>query len=387
MDKRDSIFISAGDPSADFPGKLLIEEIVAACPDMKITGLGGPLMQEAGLEPLADYKKLAVIGFWEVLPKYLFFRRLMAQSIKTIKKNRVKAVILIDYPGFNLRLAEKIKSLNVPIIYYISPQVWAWGKGRIGKIKKLIDLMLVIFPFEVDFYMKHGIEAIFTGHPIVDRFKSFPSKEECRRSLGFDSAKKVIALWPGSRRSEVKRMLPAMIDAVEKISAKMSNVEFVVAGVTNIDAQVYSDIIKDSQIPVVTGQTPEIINGADLVITSSGTATLETAYFETPMVVIYKTGWMTYQIARRLVNLKAIAMVNLIAGEHIVPELIQHDASAKNISGEVIGLLTDKNRYDAMIGALHKVGQRLGTGDDASGEYKSAGKRAFEAIAQKVTPC
>lgn len=385
MANSDTIFISAGDPSADFPGKLLIDAIIAACPDMKITGLGGPLMQQAGLEPLADYKELAVIGFWEVLPKYLFFRKLMAESIRIIKKEKVKAVILIDYPGFNLRLAERIKSLDIPIIYYISPQVWAWGKKRIGKIKRLIDLMLVIFPFETEFYRQHGMEAVFTGHPIVDRYRSFRSKSECREVVGIDAAKKMIALLPGSRRLEVRRMLPVMIDTARKISTRMPDVEFVIAGVESIDAEFYDKFSGSSEIPVVTGRTPEIINGANLVITSSGTATLETAYFETPMVVIYKTGWLTYQIARRLVDLKFIAMVNLIAGKEAVPELIQNDASPDNIADHVIKLLEDRARTDEMVDELKRV--RLLLGNNAISESETAGTRVYKAISEKFSLC
>jgi lipid-A-disaccharide synthase len=163
MSVKDSIFISAGDPSADFPGKNLIDEIVRACPNYEMFGLGGPLMQKSGLTPLVDHTELALLGFWEVVPKYFFFRNLLQRSARLIREKKPKAVILIDYPGFNLRLAARVKHLGIPIIYYISPQVWAWGKRRIKKIRRLIDLMMVIFPFEEDFYKQHGLKVQFTG--------------------------------------------------------------------------------------------------------------------------------------------------------------------------------------------------------------------------------
>jgi lipid-A-disaccharide synthase len=231
MSGNGSIFISAGDPSADFPGKNLIGEIKRACPEIEIPGLGGPLMQEAGLQPLTNHKKLAVLGFWEVIPRCFFFRRLLEQSVDLIKEKRPKAIILIDYPGFNLRLAARVKPLGIPIIYYISPQVWAWGEKRIRTIRELVDLMLVIFPFEEEFYQKHGIPAKFTGHPIMDRFKSIPDKETCRERVAPGVDGKIIVLLPGSRIQEVKRMLPVMAASTEIIRRKINNVRFIVAAV------------------------------------------------------------------------------------------------------------------------------------------------------------
>ncbi len=376
MTGNDSIFISAGDPSADFPGKNLIDEILRRCPGLDIVGLGGPQMQSAGLAPLADYRDLAVLGFWEVLPKFMYFRALMNTAVATIAERRPRAIILMDYPGFNLRLARKVRPLGIPIIYYISPQLWAWGGRRISSIRETVDRMLVIFPFEVEFYRKHGIDAEFVGHPIVDRFQSVPDKKACREKIGI-GGDPVIALLPGSRLQEVKRMLPAMADAAEIIKSNTGSAEFVVAGVTNIGTDIYDGIIGDRRIAVRYGETPEIINGADYVIASSGTATIETAYFATPMTVVYKTGFLTYHIARRLITLDSIGMVNIVAGKKIVPELIQGDADGETIARTTLDILGDRGRYEAMADELMKVREKLGEGDTA--------RRTADAIA-KVAP-
>ncbi len=379
MSGSGSIFISAGDPSADFPGKNLIDEIKRACPEIEIPGLGGPLMQEAGLQPLADHKKLAVLGFWEVIPRCFFFRRLLEQSVNLIKEKRPKAVILIDYPGFNLRLAARVKPLGIPIIYYISPQIWAWGGKRIRTIRELVDLMLVIFPFEEKFYKKRGIAARFTGHPIMDRFESVPDKKTCREKVAPGMDGKIITLLPGSRIQEVKRMLPVMADSTEIIRQKINNVRFIVAAVESIGTEIYAKIIGGREITIVSGKTPEAICASDLVITSSGTATIEAAYFTRPMIVIYKTGFLTYRIARRLIKLDSIGMVNIVAGRNIVPELIQRKATASSIASHAVEILQNQSRYDKIIRELQQVRDKLGSGN--------AGRRAFDAVQELVPLC
>jgi lipid-A-disaccharide synthase len=379
MSDSSSIFISAGDPSADYPGKNLIDELRRLCPEIDIFGLGGPLMQEAGLRPLADHEGLAVMGFREVLPRILYFRRLLHNIEDEIKRRRPKAVILIDYPGFNLRLAARIKPLGIPIIYYISPQVWAWGKRRLKDIRQLVDLMLVIFPFEESFYREQGVTAHFTGHPIVDRYRNIPDKSTCRDMVGHDDDRKLIALLPGSRMQEIKRMLPTMVKASILIKKESDKIDFIVAGVGNVDPQVYRDIIRQQNIAVIAGKTPELINGADFVITSSGTATIETAYFMTPMLIIYKTGFLTYHIARSLIDLDSIGMVNIVAGRKVVPELIQNNASPEAIASHTLEIMGSPELYGHMVEDLEAVRNKLGT--------KKAGVRAAELIQEVFSLC
>jgi lipid-A-disaccharide synthase len=373
------IFMAAGDPSADFPGKNLIDEIRRECPDVGLFGLGGPMMQQAGLEAMADHRDLAVMGFSEVVPKFLFFRRLMTRTVNMITERRPKAVILMDYPGFNLRLAKRIKPLGIPIIYYISPQVWAWGKGRVAAIKRLIDLMLVIFPFEETFFRGHGIEVRFVGHPLVDRYRDVPDKNTCRTKLRYGGSGRIISFLPGSRLQEIRRMLPVMMRAADAIKADLGDVRMVLAAVPNIDKQIYQRLVGPRAIDIHTGATPEMLAASDLVITSSGTATVEAAYFGAPMIVVYKTGFATYQIARRLVTLDSIAMVNIIAGRKIVPELIQSEATAAAIAAQALGLLRDTARYDTMVRDLKSVREALGPGE--------AGRNAWAAIRQRVSVC
>jgi lipid-A-disaccharide synthase len=379
MGSQGSIFISAGDPSADFPGQNLISELTALCPGLELFGFGGPMMQQAGLTPLADHKQMAVLGFWEIVPRARFFYRLLNRAASEIRTRRPKAIILLDYPGFNLRLAAKVKPLGIPIIYYISPQVWAWGKRRLSTIRKLVDRMLVIFPFEESFFRNHGINATFVGHPLVDRFAMFPDKPACRATLNISNDQILIALLPGSREQEVSRMLPVMMQASELIKSRIPKAAFIVAGVDNIDAAFYGRILGDRTLPVRWGQSPEIMNGSDFVIAASGTATVETAYFGTPMVIIYKTGWLTYQIAKRLVDLEFIGMVNLIAGRQVVPELIQNDAGAETIAAAVVEILTDEGRHRRMVDDLAEVRASLGTG--------GAGRRAAETIREAAALC
>jgi lipid-A-disaccharide synthase len=379
MDSNESIFISAGDPSADFPGKILIDEIRHACPDIYVFGLGGPLMQEAGLKPMADHTWLAVMGFLEIIPRFFFFRDLLKRTAAEIEARRPRAIVLMDYPGFNLRLAKRVRSLGIPIIYFISPQVWAWGARRIKTIKRVVDLMLVVFPFEEPFYRRHEISVRFVGHPIVDRYRSFPDKMACREKLNITSEQRLIALLPGSRLQEIRRMLPEMVKASALIAENIPEAVFVVAGVNHIDQVVYRRIMGDASISVIVDRTPEIINGADLVIASSGTATVETAFFATPMFVIYKTGFMTYQIAKRLVKLDSIGMVNIVAGRKIVPELIQREANAKAIADQAMDILGDTLRYNRMISDLVTVREQLGSGN--------TGRRVLAAIQETVRLC
>lgn len=379
MGSNDSIFISAGDPSADYPGSILIDELNSHCPGMQIFGLGGALMRESGLEPLADYRRLAVMGFLEVIPNIRFFSKLLSQAEETIKKRHPRAIILMDYPGFNLRLAARIKKLGIPIIYFIAPQVWAWGRGRIKSMRELIDILLVIFPFEERYFRSHGLNARFVGHPIVDRYREFPDRAACRQTLQIGADKKILALLPGSRIQEVRRMLPVLLGAAEILTSHDSALTPIVAGIESISQADYAALIGVGSTQLVVGRTPEILSAADFVITSSGTATVEAAFFGRPMVVVYKTGVLTYQIARRLIKLDSISMVNIIAEHKIVPELIQHDATADKIAATAQTILHDTQARETMVHDLQHVREALGGG--------GVGRAVFQAIQEQVRLC
>ena len=358
-----TIFISAGDPSGDIAGYHLIKQLKKEYPDINYLGLGGNRMKNAGQEQLVDGDQLAVLGFWEVARKYLFFRKLMYSAVETIENARPAAVVLIDYPGFNLRLAERIKSLGIPIVYYISPQIWAWGKKRIHAIKRLVDLMLVILPFETDIYDKAGVENGFVGHYLMDDIDPDFIKAP------YDAESDMILLMPGSRPQEVQRMLPTLLRTAEILSKK-GKYRFTIAAVEgNIDYESYMAGI-DTPVEIIRGKTRELIAQSRLVITSSGTATLETGIIGRPMIVIYKTGMLTYLIARSLVSIENIALINISAGERIVPELVQHDAVPDKIAKEAMRFLDNSDLTQDVIFKLNKTADQLGA--------PGAAKRAVE---------
>lgn len=348
------IFISAGDPSGDIAGSHLLSSLKAKNKQLVFFGLGGNRMLSAGQEQIVEGSRLAVLGFWEVAKEFLFFKRLMSDTVELIKKRNPKVIILIDYPGFNLKLAEKIKSLGIPIVYYVSPQIWAWGRKRIDKIRRLVDLMLLILPFEKRIYDGAGIKNKLVGHYLLDDMEPKFIKAP------YNSDSDLIVLMPGSRQQEVQRMLPVLLDAATLLSAT-GKWRFAIAAVEeDID---YHSYVESLSVPVdvVIGRTRELIADSRLVITSSGTATLETGIIGRPMVVIYKTGMITYLIARRLVQLDRIALINITAGKKIVPELIQHNAIPHRIADEAGNFLVDKELSLSVVRELNSVIDSLGT--------------------------
>lgn len=347
------IFISAGDPSGDIAGSLLLKQLKQEKSDLEFFGLGGPRMRALGQKQPVDGKELAVLGFWEVAKRFSFFKKLMGEVVDSIKEKKPKVIILIDYPGFNLRLAQKIKHLNIPVIYYISPQIWAWHSSRIKKLKQLVDFMLLILPFETKIFDDAKIKNRFVGHYLFDDIEPKYIKAP------YDTESNLILLMPGSRPQEVQRMLPTMIKSAENLS-RNGNWKFVIAGVKG-DINYFSYIEKSTlSLDVIFGRTRELIAESRLVITSSGTATLETGIIGRPMVVIYKTGWLTYQIARRLVKLDKIALINIVAGKLIVPELIQNSASPENILTTAGQFLNNKKLAVETVIELNKTTDKLG---------------------------
>ncbi len=362
-------FFSAGDPSGDNASYYLIKELRALKPELKLSGLGGPRMKKLGQVQLADPADLAVLGFWEVAKRFFFFKRLLKKCIEEIEQTKPNVIILVDYPGFNLRLAKAIKHLNIPIVYYISPQIWAWKKNRIYQIKKNIDLMLLILPFETDIYEQHNMTHEMIGHylleEIPDEYISSSSPEN-----------RQIALLPGSRGQELERMFKTMLDSVELMQqdSEVTAVVAAVRGLYDYEAAVKASGAKN--VAIVYNDARRVVYESELVLTASGTATLECGLIGRPMVVVYKTGWITYQIAKRLVTLKNIALVNLVLGESILPELIQGAANPEQIVSELKRFLNDKEYYKDTIERLTNLPDILG-GTGAS-------KRAAEAIVRSI---
>lgn len=354
-----SLFVSAGDPSGDNAAARLVKALRQSHPDLKLFGLGGPRLAGLGQEQSARPSELAVLGFWEVAKRYFFFRRLFHRCLDEIREKRPKAVLLVDYPGFNLRLARKIKPLGIPIIYYISPQVWAWGKRRIPLIRQTVDQMLVILPFEEQFYRDHSVACRFVGHYLME---DIPADMIGSHPPG----NRVIGILPGSRPQEIERMLPTMVEAA-RLLREAHNTKAIIAGIRGVFD--YEKVIRDAQgtdIEIVYDDSRRVIFESDIVLTASGTATLETGIIGRPMVIIYKTGLLTYLIARSLVKLKMIGLANLVIGEQVLPELIQADASPKRISSALGELLDNSDYQSKVVKRLHDIPRLLG-GGGASG--------------------
>lgn len=348
-----TIFLSAGDPSGDNAAHRLVAELRENDIGLKCFGLGGPRLLAQGQEQLVDGTRLAVLGFWEVAKQFRFFRDLMKLSVNEIERRRPDCVVLVDYPGFNLRLAERIKHLGIPIIYYISPQIWAWGGRRIDQIKRLVDLVLLILPFETDLYDQAGVANEFVGHYLIE---DIPDE-----MVGSGPpAGGHLALLPGSRPQEIQRHLGPMLGAAVEFCRRHETTA-VIAGVRG--AHDYESAIAStgsSAIEMIYDDSRKVIGEARLVLTSSGTATLEAAIIARPMVVIYKTGWITYQIARRLVRLDKIALANLVLDDKVVPELIQSKANSRAMLAELERYVEDREYYDRVAARLRETSALLG---------------------------
>ena len=369
--------LSCGEASGDLYAGALVAALRKREPDIDVFGLGGDRFAAAGGRRIADFHGLAVTGLTEalsVIPRSLATLRRLVDAAKQEKPG---AVILIDYPDFNFRLMTRMKRLRIPVIYYVSPQLWAWRAGRIKLMKRMVDRVLPIFPFEEAIYQRERMDVRFVGHPLVDLARAGTSREAFLRGLKLDPARPVLALLPGSRPNEVERLASVMAQAIPAIVAKVPDIQFVVARAPNLDDGLFEPFgLSRVTLRIADMQTDEVLNAADAVVTASGTATVQTALHGKPMAVLYKLSPMTYRIGKRMARVDTYAMVNLIAGERIVRELIQDDCTPEAVAAEAVALITDADYRRRMIGALENVRQRLG-GPGAS-------DRAAEAVLDVV---
>ena len=361
-----TIYFIAGEVSADNHGAALMRSLRVLDPDLKFIGRGGPQMQQvAGAQFKNWIGDAAVLGLWEVLRKYGYFREQFHQTLNEIKESKPDAVVLIDYPGFNLRLARALRkqSQRYKTIYYISPQVWAWNRGRIEKMARFIDLVLCIFPFETDLYASSGLRAVFVGHPMIERLET--QKIDAQRD------QKVIGLFPGSRSREVRKIFPVMIEAARLLLQLNPTLRFRVAAASEELALEMNEQLADRQaIEINVGETATIMQRAFVGIVASGSATLEAAYFRMPFVLIYKVAWPTYVAARLVVNVDFLGMPNLLAGKEVVPEFIQHEAKPDAIATAVRLLMEDSPARDRMISDFDAITRKLGgTGASERGAH------------------
>jgi lipid-A-disaccharide synthase len=355
--------IVAGEVSGDMHGADLAGSLKAMRPDIKLSGMGGSAMAAAGVEILYDIANLAVMGVTEVIGKLWDIRKAMKTLVHRLKHDRPSLLILIDYPGFNLLLAQKAKRLNIPIMYYISPKVWAWNSGRVKKIKRLVDRMVVILPFEKEFYARHGMAVDFVGNPLLDQVKTRLTRDEFLHKHGIEKADRVVGIFPGSRKQEISSMLPVFLEAARHLQSFDKRFVFLLSqapGVTVANLVENGFHEEGLTIKVIAEDRYDLMAACDIAMAASGTVTLELAVLNIPMVVAYMVSPLTYFFARRLVKVSSVSLVNLVAGEEIVPELLQHDATPKNISKELQRLLGKGNVGPALREKLKKVSEQLG---------------------------
>lgn len=341
MTPAKSVFIVAGEASGDLHAAKLIKELLTDQPELVIEGVGGLAMQQAGATLHFNLAQYGVTGFIEVLRHSRLFVKTFKLVLKRLMENPPSLLILVDYPGFNLRLAKKAKKLGIKVLYYISPQIWAWKKKRINTIKQTVDRMAVIFPFEYALYHQKKIPVSYVGHPSLETVKATIAPHEMKQLLGLEKTDKLVALLPGSRLNEVEKLLPIMIMAAELLKEKFSNLYFVIIAAPTISQEVLKNFIAQSYLPIkiISEQCYDVMHSSDAAMIASGTATLEAALLQLPMVICYKTAAVTYCLAKYFARIKHIGICNIIAGKLLVPELIQHHANPQTIAYEVSRML------------------------------------------------
>ena len=370
------LLVSCGEASGDLYAGALTRELRCLVPDIEIAGLAGPEFARAGGRLIEDYRGLSVTGFTEIVSMLPRLRAAKARLLAEAAALRPDAFIAIDYFGFNGRLARAMKAIGVPVVYYVSPQIWAWRSGRIKLLREVTTRMLVIFPFEERIYRDAGVPVEFVGHLLIDLAQSTTSRHELAGRLGLDPAAPIVAVLPGSRTSELRRILPTQVEAAERILASAPRTQFVFARAPHLDDTLFEPARRLARSAIVEGETDAVLAASDVVLTASGTATVQAALHGKPMVVVYRVSALEYRVGRSFVKVDTFAMVNLIAGTPVVPELIQDDFTAEAVASEVLSLLTDQERATRMRAQLDAVRAQLG-GPGAS-------RRAAQAILRTI---
>lgn len=361
MAQEKHILIVCGEASGDLNAALLVKALKEINPHIQVSGVGGIHLRASGASVFYDIKKLSVMGFFDVLKKLPAFFSLKKLILEKIKNEKPACIILVDFSGFNLRLAKAINKA-IPTIYYVSPQVWASRQGRIRTIKKYISKLIVIFRFEREFYKKHGIEVDFVGHPLLDTAIPLMNKRDFFSTYALSSAKTTLLLLPGSRRSEIAHILPVMLESTLYMQKRMKDMQCIIAKSPYVDLDIYYRIIRklNAEVKIIEGKTYDCINAADFCMVCSGTATLETAIMQKPFVIVYKMNTLNYLLYRPQVKVPYIGMVNIVAQKRIVPEFIQLQATPENIANKVIKILQNPPLLEEMQRNLSQIKSLLG---------------------------
>jgi lipid-A-disaccharide synthase len=368
------LLLSCGEASGDLYAGALTRELRALDPTIEVAGLGGPHFAAAGGRLIDDYRGFAVTGLTEALVKIPRAWSTLRKLVAAARADPPAVLVAVDFPDFNFPLAREIKKLGVPVVYYISPQIWAWRAGRLATIREIADRVLVIFPFEERIYREGGVPVEFVGHPLVDLAKVQESREAFRARLGLSADSQAVAILPGSRPNEVSRILPDLVRAAMLIRIRVPASQFVIARAPNLSNRLFASVQDRTAFPItiVEDRTDDVLAAADVALTASGTATVQAALHDTPMVIVYRLSPLTYALGRPLVKVDTFGMVNLIAGETIVPELIQQAFTPDRVANEAVAILMDRSRAARIREGLARVRERLGTA--------GASRRAAEAI-------
>ena len=380
MPPAPQILVVAGEASGDAHASELVAALKAQRPDLTFFGMGGSRLAAQGVELLYGAHEVNVMGITEVLPKIPRILQVMGGLARAAAERRPACAILVDIPDFNLRLAARLKKLGIPVAYYVSPMIWAWRRGRVKTIARLVDRMLCILPFEEEFYREAGVAARYVGSPVVEQMPSPASAAAFRQKLGLPVETPTLALLPGSRMSEIRRILPSMVGAAKQLVAERPGLQVVVPVAPTIPREEILSRFEGSGVqPVlVEGRAPEVVGASDAAIVASGTAALEAGLMQRPFVVVYRVSLVTYLVGRMMLKVAHVALVNLLAGRRVVPELLQGDMTPERIAGEIRRLWVPGAPREEMLQGLEEVRTRLGA--------HGAAARAAESVLELLPP-
>ena len=354
--------VVAGEASGDAHAGRVISELKKHRPDIAVSGIGGDALRQAGADIFTDFSELAVMGLVEVLKRYRHIKTIFNQLVLRLEREKPDLLVLVDYPGFNLKLAKQAHRLGIPVLYYISPKVWAWRPGRVKTIKRFVDHMAVLFPFEESLYQEAGVPVTCVGHPLVDAVSSDLTPEQAKQQLNFDADHRVLGLFPGSRRSEVEALLPVMLDTAEKIHQRHIDLEILLPLAPGLDQDFLQPLLSQSSldIKVVSGDFYDVIRSCDAIVAASGTVTLEIALMGVPHLIVYRVAPMSYRILKRLVKIPYVGLCNIVTGENLVTELLQDEVTVTNLDQQLTTLLTHPQTKQRAETVRQKVLEALG---------------------------
>lgn len=376
-----TVMVSAGEASGDAHAAHALQALQQIAPGVQCFGMGAGQLEAAGTELIVDCRDLAVIGIVDVLLNYPKFMKRLALLRQTMTQRKPDVLLLVDYPDFNLKLAETACKLGIPVLFYISPKVWAWRAGRIKRISRLVSHMAVLFPFEVEIYERAGVPVTYVGNPVVADAVSDFTLSQARSHFQLETDKPVVSLLPGSRTGEINRNLPAMLATARLIAQQQPDCQFLLPIAPTLEAAFINDSIGDDapkHLSVVSGDSRHAMRAADVALVASGTATLETALMGTPMVVMYIINPLNYAIMKRLICIPDISLVNIVAGKRIVPEYVQHEATPEAMALDVLSLMQDGERRQLMLADLLEMKTRMGD--------SGASERVAKLVVELATP-